>query len=92
MVENSQNKISDVVYQFINKNFSVARKIGLKTNDNLIEKKVIDSMGLLTLITFLEETFNVQILDEDVGVENFGSIETITSYIMHLLAKNKNKN
>jgi acyl carrier protein len=40
----------------------------------LIENHVIDSMGLLRLIAWLETTFGVAIADEDVVPANFGTI------------------
>ncbi len=43
----------------------------------LIENHVIDSMGLLRLVAWLESTFAVEISDEDVVPANFGTIEGI---------------
>jgi acyl carrier protein len=40
----------------------------------LIENHVIDSMGLLRLVAWLETTFGVAIADEDVVPANFGTI------------------
>ena len=51
-------------------------------NDSLIFKEgYFDSMGFVVLITFLEEKFGIQTVDEDLVEENFESINAITSYI-----------
>lgn len=51
-------------------------------NDSLIFKEgYFDSMGFVVLITFLEEKFGIQTVDEDLIEENFESINAITSYI-----------
>jgi len=47
----------------------------------LIENHVIDSLGLLLLITFLEEHFGIQLADEEVVPEHFGAIGAIAMVI-----------
>jgi len=47
----------------------------------LIENHVVDSLGLFTLVAFVEEQFGVKILDEDLVPENFGTINAITALI-----------
>jgi acyl carrier protein len=43
----------------------------------LIENRVIDSMGLLRLIAWLDSTFGVEISDQEVVPANFGTIRGI---------------
>jgi acyl carrier protein len=43
----------------------------------LIENRVIDSMGLLRLVAWLEESYGVEISDHEVVPANFGTIGTI---------------
>ena len=51
--------------------------------DSLIFKEgFIDSMGFMTLITFLEEEFNIQTGDADLLEENFESINAITEFVI----------
>jgi len=42
-------------------------------------------MGLVLLISYLEEEFNIQTSDDDLIVENFESISAITHYILNKL-------
>jgi acyl carrier protein len=42
---------------------------------------VIDSLGILQLVMFVEQRFAVHIPDEDVLVENFRSIAALTDYL-----------
>lgn len=52
-------------------------------NDTLIFKDgFFDSMGMVTLITFLEEKFGVQTSDEDLIEENFESINAISNFVI----------
>ena len=47
----------------------------------LIEGQVIDSLDLLTLISALEEEFDLEIPDEDLLPDNFSSISQIAAYV-----------
>ena len=57
------------------------------TNDfKLVEQGVIDSMGILRLITFIEENFNLTFAPEDLRLENFVTPDAITAFIVDKLA------
>jgi acyl carrier protein len=47
----------------------------------LLEKQVIDSFGMLKLISLLEEEFDVTIDDEDVVPDNWRSIRHIAGLV-----------
>ncbi len=52
------------------------------TNETLIfEDGVLDSMGLLFLIEFLTEEFNILTSDDELVAENFQSINSIMTFI-----------
>lgn len=55
-------------------------------NDTLVFKEgYFDSMGFITMISFLEEEFNIKTGDEDLVEENFESINAITGFISRKL-------
>jgi len=47
----------------------------------LIETGIIDSLGILKLLSFLEEKFNIHIMDEELIPENFDTVQSISSLI-----------
>lgn len=47
----------------------------------LFDEGIFDSMGLLNLISFLEEDFGVKVQDFELDAANFGSIDAISSYL-----------
>ncbi|MFQ5708607.1 MAG: acyl carrier protein [bacterium] len=47
----------------------------------LLEKGIIDSLGIQQLVTFLQAKFNVIIPDEEVIPENFESIRSISNLV-----------
>ena len=52
----------------------------------LFEEGVFDSMGLISLITFLEDEFDIKTVDDDLVVDNFESISAITKYVSKRVA------
>jgi acyl carrier protein len=42
---------------------------------------LIDSLGMLRLIMFLEEHFKVQVGDGEVGEENFGTVSRLAAFV-----------
>ncbi len=70
------------IRSFIVENFLLAAD-GLQLDDNssLLEEGVVDSTGVLDLILFVEQTFGVNVDDEDVVPDNFDSIHRIASYV-----------
>ena len=48
----------------------------------LLEEKVIDSMGVIELVAFLEETYKVEFIDDDLTVDNFKTIGSISELIL----------
>jgi len=48
-------------------------------DEPLVERGVLDSMGLMNLIGFLEERTGVRVPDEDVLLENFATINAIVA-------------
>ena len=49
---------------------------------------ILDSMGLMLLIDFIEETFSFKALDGDILETNFESINTIAAFVTNKLNHN----
>ncbi len=49
--------------------------------DSLIENSVIDSTGVLELVLFLEQTFDIEVRDDEVLPENFDSVSRLASFV-----------
>ena len=72
----------DPIMEFI-KNQLVREKtmINIGRRDDLIESGIIDSLGILKLLEFLESKFSINIADEELIPDNFESIESIESFL-----------
>jgi acyl carrier protein len=78
----SPETIEQEVRQFLRDNFPLsADGVVLGADDSLIEVGIIDSTGVLELIGFIEERYEVAIADEEVLPENLDSIANITRFV-----------
>lgn len=74
--------VRESVSAFIRENFIFGRKdFELKPDQSLIENGIIDSTGILELVMFLEETYSIQIKDEELIPENLDSINSIVLFL-----------
>jgi acyl carrier protein len=72
--------MKEKIFDFVCKTtFSDPKKIHDGTL--LFDEGIFDSMGLLNLISFLEEDFGVKVNDSELNADNFGSINAIASYL-----------
>lgn len=78
----SDQQIEAQVREFLAENFILDDGgAGVGADESLTQSGVLDSMGVLELITFIEERFGFSVPDEDTLPENLDSIARIASYI-----------
>jgi len=70
-----------ILADFILDELAKGRKVEIKPNDDLLGEGIIDSLGILQLVAFIEEKFNVVIPDEDVVIEHFISVDALSFYL-----------
>ena len=63
---------------------SIHPDVDYKTNDRLIEDKILDSFDIITLIPEINEEFGVAIPAEEIVPENFNSAEKLYDLILRL--------
>ena len=51
------------------------------SSESLLESGVVDSTGVIELVGFLEETFAIQVADEDLVPENLDTIANIAAFV-----------
>jgi acyl carrier protein len=75
------NHLSTQIRKFILAKFPLARKQQIKDSDPLLESGVLDSLGVLDLVSFVEQEFSVQVADEELVPENFQTIDRIAAFV-----------
>ena len=71
----------ETVRQFVVENFLFGEDGALKGDTSFLESGIIDSTGILELIAFLEETYGLEVEDEDVVPENFDSLQNVVRFL-----------
>lgn len=54
---------------------------------SLLEAGIVDSLGVMELVLFVEEAFGVKVEDQDVTPDNFDSINKLADYVCSRMAR-----
>lgn len=77
-----KTEIRSSVRKFVGESFLFREEIGtFGDEDSFLAAGIIDSTGVLELVFFLENTFGIQVADEEMLPENLDSVAAITEYI-----------
>jgi acyl carrier protein len=71
----------DRIRAFIMENFLFGNDQGLNDDTSFLDEGIIDSTGILELVSFLEEEFDISVEDEEILPENLDSITNVTAYL-----------
>jgi acyl carrier protein len=83
--------IAEKIEQFIRNTFSIAEDPdGFSRTCDLFEGGIVDSIGLITLISFLEKTFGIRIDEEHLFDERFLSIDGESQLVSELMRQSIN--
>jgi acyl carrier protein len=78
-MENS-GKLTEQLRNFISEStFTDIEKI--KEDTLVFEEGIFDSLGFLSLISFVEEELGIEVADEELLEENFESINAIAAFV-----------
>ena len=56
-------------------------KQSLSPDEDLLEQGLIDSLGLMKLITIMEESFSITIGDDDIVPANFQNLNLMAAFV-----------
>jgi acyl carrier protein len=74
--------IETMLRNFILDNFFFGvESISYQNSDSLMAKGIVDSTGILELITFIEGQFSISVEDDELVPENLDSIDNLIAYI-----------
>ena len=84
------NAVEQRVREFISQNFVMSDAAQLAADQSLMEARLIDSTGVLELVGFLEEQFEIQVSDAELVPENLDTINNIVAYIQRKTSGEQN--
>ena len=71
----------EAIRNYIVETFLFGQDDGFQMEDSLLERGIVDSTGVLELVTFLEEQFGVHAMDEELVPDNFDSIRRLAAFV-----------
>lgn len=69
--------LSDYIKNEIMRN----RNAQLDENEDLLGAGILDSLGILKLVAYIEDTFGIEVPDAEVVYENFHSLNAMVNYL-----------
>lgn len=77
--------IESPIRQFIQESFPDVEQRSLDDTKALLASEIVDSLGIIKIITFIEEEFDIMVEDEDILPKNFQSISAIVNLVQQKL-------
>ncbi|MBE0591159.1 MAG: acyl carrier protein [Gemmatimonadales bacterium] len=78
-----QLEVLNRVRGFVRENFLYASPhVQLADSDQLLAAGIVDSMGVIEMLEFLQQEFGLTIPDDDVTEANLGSLSAIAEYVV----------
>jgi acyl carrier protein len=73
-------EVRPIITEYIKNEFASNSTVDLATA-NLLEEEIIDSLGIFTLVSFIEDKFGVSVDPEEVNLENFETVDAVTKLV-----------
>ncbi len=67
--------------EFVQENFLFGQEAAFSDDDSFLEQGIIDSTGVLELVAFLEDRYQITVDDEELVPENLDSINNLLRFI-----------
>ena len=78
--------IRSKVRLFVVENFLFGNEDGVKDDTSFLDEGIIDSTGILEMVSYLEEEFSISVDDEELVPENLDSINNVVAYLQKKLS------
>ncbi len=74
--------IGDAVKNYIVENLLHKGSVdSLSSDDSLLDAGLLDSTGIIQVVSFLESDFDIEISDEEIVPDNFETIDSIVALV-----------
>jgi acyl carrier protein len=76
-----QPNIAEQIHRFVVNTFLFGQPDRLRNEDSFLAEGIIDSTGVLELVSHVEEQYGIEVQDHELIPENFDSISRLTTYV-----------
>lgn len=70
-----------ILIDYIKQDLLKGRLASLSADDDLLDSGILNSLGILQIVSFIDERLGIQVPDEDVVYENFNSVAALAAYL-----------
>ena len=77
--------VKSQVRQYVMENFLMGAGLELADDESFMKSHVIDSVGVLELIAFLESRFRIKVEDDEMVPDNLDSLNGVGRYLARKL-------
>ena len=77
----SNKNSTEIIRDFISKRVPAPKRKAFNDETPLLGSGIIDSLAMLDVLAFLEESFQINIADEELIPENFGTVKSLVSFV-----------
>lgn len=80
--------MKDTIIEYIQEDLLAGQEdMDISADEELLESGLVDSIGVMRLIGFVEETYDLKVPPQDMTIENFRSVNAICDYLTRLKAE-----
>lgn len=82
----NREQVFPLIYEFIVES-GPEGAVDISEDESLFENGFLDSFGIVSLVVFLEDTFDIHLNDDDLSEENLASVAAITNTVVLKLSR-----
>lgn len=83
----SDDEIREGLLEFVSTTFMVD-KSEIELDKSMIDMGIIDSMGLIEIVSYLENHYEFKVTEEQMNRDNFGSVLKIVEFVKRMVYAN----
>jgi acyl carrier protein len=82
-----QATLAGEVRSFVVSNFLLGKADAFSNDASFLEQGIIDSTGILELVSHLEETYGIEITEDELNPDNLDSVDRIAGYLWKKISR-----
>jgi len=75
-------RVAATIREFVLARFPAVRALTLSDEESLLDAQVIDSLGVLDVVVFLEDAFGIHVADDELNAANFDSVGALVRFVL----------
>lgn len=82
---NTDSDVAGRVRAFLVDSFLLGDDDGFGNDESLLDSGIVDSTGVMEVVSFLEESFSISVDDDELVAENLDSVERLAAFVQRKL-------